>query len=399
MTVRMFACDPRLTVGIVVFRSAKERPFAERKATVVPVQLVAVLSAFISVCGLMPGRLIAAEPAKVVLDQPLPYQVIQREGFEPRRASIHEPGGPELGHADIPFRAARPVGVKGDWQYRLVLHEHGFGQSFDWMLLDVGNDETIVKGLVEVPAGGWYRLELRCVDGAETTASGSVAAIGVGEVFLVAGQSYAGGWNDEVFKVTDPSRGVSTYGGNAGTKGYPSFRATNDGMFGYATASNRNAVRLTDATDGLSNTILFGERIVGDPNLDSFMNAPIAPAPSPPFSTLSSYAAWAGNFGPNAGAGTLLSAGRSLNYGHPTPYIPPVQPPFPLPPIPPPIIPWPAFSILVWDRTTAYGSRHTGGVNLALGDASVRFARSSLDIYVLQCLSTRGGGEVIPGDW
>ena len=79
------------------------------------------------------------------------------------------------------------------------------------MLLDVGNDETIVKGLVEVPAGGWYRLELRCVDGAETTASGSVAAIGVGEVFLVAGQSYAGGWNDEVFKVTDPSRGVSTY--------------------------------------------------------------------------------------------------------------------------------------------------------------------------------------------
>jgi hypothetical protein len=35
--------------------------------------------------------------------------------------------------------------------------------------------------------------------------------IGVGEVFLVAGQSYAGGANDEVLKVTDKSQAVSTY--------------------------------------------------------------------------------------------------------------------------------------------------------------------------------------------
>lgn len=223
---------------------------------------------------------------------------------------------------------------------------------------------------------------------------GTVAATPIGTFICP-----SAGVDSNPIRFGSSSRGVSTYGGNAGTKGYPSFRATNDGMFGYSTATNRNAVRLTDATDGLSNTILFGERIVGDPNLDSFMNAPIAPAPAPAFSTLSSYAAWAGNFGPTAGAGTLLSAGRSLNYGHPAPYTPPLQPPPPLPPIPPPIIPWPTFSILVWDRTTAYGSRHTGGVNLALGDASVRFARTSLDLYVLQCLSTRGGGEVVPGDW
>ena len=41
--------------------------------------------------------------------------------------------------------------------------------------------------------------------------SGNIEPIGVGEVFIVAGQSYAGGHNDEVLKVADPSQAVSTY--------------------------------------------------------------------------------------------------------------------------------------------------------------------------------------------
>lgn len=161
--------------------------------------------------GILSARLIAAEPAKVEIEQPKAYQVIQREGFEPKRASIHEPGGPELGFADVAFRAPRPAGVKGVWQYRLALHEHGFGGTYDWHRFDVGADEAQLKGLLEVPAGGWYRLEIRCVDDEETTAAGTVEAIGVGEVFVVAGQSYAGGWNDELLKVADPSQAVSTY--------------------------------------------------------------------------------------------------------------------------------------------------------------------------------------------
>ena len=196
------------------------------------------------------------------------------------------------------------------------------------------------------------------------------------------------------------SRGATTYAGNAGAKAYPSFRATQDGMFGYSTASARNSVRLTDVTDGLTNTILFGERQVGDANLDSFLTAPLDTAtPFPPLASQNSFAAWSGNFGPNAGAGTLVSGGRSINYGHPNPYIPPPPPLPPLPPMPPPKIPWAAHSEDVWERMSAYGSRHTGGVNVALGDASVRFVRTSLDLNVLRAVSTRAGGEVVPGDW
>ncbi len=192
------------------------------------------------------------------------------------------------------------------------------------------------------------------------------------------------------------ARGVSTYAGNAGTRAFPNFRATNDGLFGYSTAVSRNRVRFTDVADGLTNTILLGERIVGDGNLDSYLKAPLDSAPSPPFVSLNSFATWAGILGPNAGAGTLISAGRGLNYGQPTYYEPP---PVVFPPIPPPPVLWGTLSEQVWERISAYGSKHTGGVNVALGDGSVRFVRETLDPAVLKSLSTRAGGEILPGDW
>ncbi len=159
----------------------------------------------------------AEEPAKLMLTHPLPHQVVQREGFEPKQSAVNNPGGPELGYADIAVRAAKPESAKGAWQFRLVLLDKGYGRSFDWLALQVEDDEKELRGLAEVPAGGWYRLEVRCVDGETVTAAGSVEAVGVGEVFVVAGQSYAGGHNDEVLKVTDPSQAVSTYDWQAKT--------------------------------------------------------------------------------------------------------------------------------------------------------------------------------------
>jgi prepilin-type N-terminal cleavage/methylation domain-containing protein len=42
-------------------------------------------------------------------------------------------------------------------------------------------------------------------------------------------------------------------------------------------------------------------------------------------------------------------------------------------------------------------SFHTGGAHAAMGDGSVHFLRATLDINVLVALATRAGGEVIPG--
>jgi prepilin-type N-terminal cleavage/methylation domain-containing protein/prepilin-type processing-associated H-X9-DG protein len=43
-------------------------------------------------------------------------------------------------------------------------------------------------------------------------------------------------------------------------------------------------------------------------------------------------------------------------------------------------------------------SLHPGGVNLLMGDGSVRFIRDSIDLNVWRGLSTRNGGEVVSGD-
>lgn len=161
--------------------------------------------------GMLSNHLLADEPANVTFRLPKPYQVIQREGFEPRQASIHEPTGPQLGYADVVVRASLPKAVQGAWQFRLELLDHGFGESADWQPVEVTATEQELKWVIEVPAGGWYRLQLRCVEGDETTAAGAIEPIGVGEVFVVAGQSYAGGHNDEVLKVTDAAQAVSTY--------------------------------------------------------------------------------------------------------------------------------------------------------------------------------------------
>jgi prepilin-type processing-associated H-X9-DG protein len=44
-------------------------------------------------------------------------------------------------------------------------------------------------------------------------------------------------------------------------------------------------------------------------------------------------------------------------------------------------------------------SRHTGGVNLLLGDGSVHFVSQAVSLPVWRALATRSGGEVIGGDF
>ena len=42
---------------------------------------------------------------------------------------------------------------------------------------------------------------------------------------------------------------------------------------------------------------------------------------------------------------------------------------------------------------------HTGGANIVFGDGSVHFLSSSVDIRIVAALITRAGGEVVPGDF
>jgi prepilin-type processing-associated H-X9-DG protein len=48
----------------------------------------------------------------------------------------------------------------------------------------------------------------------------------------------------------------------------------------------------------------------------------------------------------------------------------------------------------VQQRLSTMGSGHTGGANVAMADGSVRFARDSTPLAILQAHCTRTGGEV-----
>ena len=199
--------------------------------------------------------------------------------------------------------------------------------------------------------------------------------------------------------------GLTTYGGNGGTKPFPGSQATCDGMFhgtgpGSEPLPNQGGVNFLTATDGLSNTLLLGERVVGDTALDSYLSAPSWDStPDPPVQSIAAYARWFPPRDRNATAG-LFGGRYPIGYSRPSQWEPP-PPIFPGGP-PPPVIPpvqWGPLSVQWWARLGAMGSFHTGGVNVAMSDGSVRFLKSYTPVPTLMALSTRNGGEVVPGEF
>jgi prepilin-type N-terminal cleavage/methylation domain-containing protein/prepilin-type processing-associated H-X9-DG protein len=165
--------------------------------------------------------------------------------------------------------------------------------------------------------------------------------------------------------------GLSSYGGNGGTRSFPNKLATRDGIF-----FRDSRIGVADVTDGTSNTFFFGERSHRDPEFDR-----LAFTYDPPFYPLGRVGGWAAVY---AGVGSLaehlLSTAVPINYrvpagisagefGGPTG--------------------------AETNRLCAYGSGHPGGANFAFADGSVRFLSDSIPVDTLRALSTCAGGEVV----
>lgn len=145
------------------------------------------------------------------LFRPRPYEVVQREGFVPRTAHANNPGGPTLGFATVAVQADFAGGDDAVMECRTTMKAGGFGRAIDWTPVAAKRDGSRWSGAVRVPAGGWYRLEVRWVRGTQVLAAAGMEPFGVGEVFLVAGQSYAAGCNDELTRIEDPAGRVAAY--------------------------------------------------------------------------------------------------------------------------------------------------------------------------------------------
>lgn len=149
----------------------------------------------------------AADSAVLQVRGIVPNEVVQRVGFE---ANVGNGYADVAIHCEIPVELSIPSSAT--WQYRVV----GLGDNATkpdlWNRLrpnvDSHLEQTVGSGVARIAAGGWYRLEIQCKDDISILAQASVEPIGVGEVLVIAGQSYCTNCNDERLVVMDPAQRV-----------------------------------------------------------------------------------------------------------------------------------------------------------------------------------------------
>lgn len=130
------------------------------------------------------GGLRAAEtnvPSSLRLSLPLDYQVHQRASRAEGRIIV---AGALTHGSEYP----------GTLEARLI----GAGATADWQkLAPIPSGKTEFRAELNGPAGGWYRLEVRVMQANAPAAEAAVEHVGVGEVFVVAGQSNSANHGEE----------------------------------------------------------------------------------------------------------------------------------------------------------------------------------------------------------
>lgn len=134
--------------------------------------------------------LLLAKPSdrspRLSLDLPLEYQVAQREKAAEGRVVV-------AGRLELAADAAPVERLEA----RLIRPPGSVSLGGSWQRLPYDSRVAAFSGSISGPAGGWYRLEVRAVRGSATIAEASVAHVGIGEVFVVAGQSNSANFGEE----------------------------------------------------------------------------------------------------------------------------------------------------------------------------------------------------------
>ncbi len=141
--------------------------------------------ALTAIVGSLPAP--CAETQATLL-RPERYAVIQREGFVPTKAHENHCGGPALGFGNVPVEVDFVGDPQAVMDCRAVALAGAFGRGIDWTALRTTRSGSRWSASVQVPAGGWYRLEVRWRTGDRVLGAAGMEPFGVGEVFLIAGQ-------------------------------------------------------------------------------------------------------------------------------------------------------------------------------------------------------------------
>lgn len=115
------------------------------------------------------------------LTSPLEHQVVQRSSPGAGLLRITGELSEELAATDFTIEA------------RLS----GEREQTPWLRVSGSVAGRTIKGTVDGPAGGWWRLEVRVSQAGKVVASGGVDQVGIGEVFVIAGQSNSANHGEE----------------------------------------------------------------------------------------------------------------------------------------------------------------------------------------------------------
>ncbi len=138
--------------------------------------------------------LAALDAAELVLTSPLDYQVVQRA--TPTKGLLRISGQlseEPPGDVVVETRFANPTAEAA------------------WQRLNAKIDGRVLSGWLEAPAGGWRKLDVRVLLAGKALALASVEHVGVGEVFVIAGQSNSANHGEE--KLSPQSGRVASFNG------------------------------------------------------------------------------------------------------------------------------------------------------------------------------------------
>ncbi len=148
-------------------------------------------------------------PASLKVVAPSAWQVVQRQGHVPQLAHSHQPVKPARGFADVECVLEIPAAASS-LDVQVVAANDPTRVVLPWSTR-TGTSEQLAKFSLRVPAGGWYQLQVRARSGDQVIEVVDSARFGVGDVFIVAGQSYATNTNEEKLRVTDAYQRVAAY--------------------------------------------------------------------------------------------------------------------------------------------------------------------------------------------
>lgn len=156
---------------------------------------------------------LAIDP-QITITSPKPWQVFQRTGFDSAAWNADRNNVAARGSADVAITGQlQPALVlTEEVSYRLLSAQNTSLQNPPWQNGRVNSQGESFHAVINVPAGGWYTLEVRFLASQdEEPVEATFGPFGVGEVFLVAGQSYATNTNDERLTVRDPQQRIAAF--------------------------------------------------------------------------------------------------------------------------------------------------------------------------------------------